>query len=117
MRMRRGSGNVFRDLGFPEGEAYALALRSELMISIEDVVKQSRLTRPAVAKRLGIARPRFNALLRGRIGQFDLDALVTIAVRAGLRVDLEIVRPRTVRSPLVSRRRAPKAPRSEVSVR
>jgi len=55
--MRHGSGNVFRDLGFPEGEARTLALRSELMISVEKVVKESRLTRAAAARRLGIAQP------------------------------------------------------------
>jgi len=35
MRMVRGSGNVFRDLGFREPEARNLALRSEVMIRIE----------------------------------------------------------------------------------
>lgn len=88
VRMQRGCGNVFRDLGFPEGEAHVLALRSELMISIERVVKQSRLTQTAAARRLGIAQRRLRALLRGKLGQFNLDALVTIATRAGLRVEL-----------------------------
>lgn len=92
MRIRRGSGNVFRDLGFPEGEAHTLALRSELMIGIEKVVKQHRLTRAAAARRLGIAQQRLDALLRGKLVQFDLDALVTMAARAGLRVELGIVR-------------------------
>jgi predicted XRE-type DNA-binding protein len=40
---------------------------------------------------LGIAQLRLNALLRGKLDQF-LDALVTMAVRAGLRVKLGIVR-------------------------
>jgi len=92
VRTRRGSGNVFRDLGFPEGEAHTLALRSELMITIEEVVTRSRLTRAATAKRLGIAQLRLNALLQGKLDQFDLDALVTMAARAGLRVKLGIVR-------------------------
>lgn len=92
VRTRHGSGNVFRDLGFPEGEAHTLALRSELMITIEEVVTRSRLTRAAAAKRLGIAQLRLNALLQGKLDQFDLDALVTIAARVDLRVELGIVR-------------------------
>ena len=95
--MRRGSVNVFRDLGFPEGEAHTLALRSELMIHIESVVKRGGLTRTAAAKRLGIAQLRLNALLQGKLDQFDLDALVTMAARAGLRVELGIARPRVIR--------------------
>jgi predicted XRE-type DNA-binding protein len=90
--MRRGSGNVFRDLGFPEDKAHTVALRSELMICIEKVMTRARLTRVAAAKRLGIAQPRLNALLQGKLDQFDLDALVTMAARAGLRVELEVVR-------------------------
>jgi predicted XRE-type DNA-binding protein len=94
LKMRRGSGNVFRDLGFSEDEAHSLTLRSELMISIERFVERSGLTQAAAAKRLGIRQPRLNALLRGRFNQFSLDALVTIAARAGLRVELKIVRQR-----------------------
>ena len=88
---------MFRDLGFPEGEAHTLALRSELMIGVERAVIGNRLTRAAAAKRLGIAQLRLNALLQGKLDQFDLDALVTIATRAGLRVKLGIVRRRAAR--------------------
>lgn len=54
LKMRRASGNVFRDLGFPKDEARNLALRSELMV--------------------GPTQPRLNALLKGKIEQFSLDA-------------------------------------------
>ncbi len=96
---------MFRDLGFPEGEAQTLALRSELMILIETAVSRSGLTRAAAARCLGIAQPKLAALLRGMLSRFDLDDLVTIATRAGLRVELEIARPRVVRARPVSRHR------------
>lgn len=105
--MRRGSGNVFRDLGFPQGEAQTLALRSELMIHIESVVRRRGLTRAAAARYLRIARPKLNALLRGTLSRFDLDALVTIATRAGLQVELGIARQRVIRPWPVSRHGAP----------
>ncbi|MGH8283261.1 MAG: XRE family transcriptional regulator, partial [Gammaproteobacteria bacterium] len=35
-------------------------------------------------------QPRLNDLLRGRIDKFSLDALVNIASRADLRVDLHV---------------------------
>lgn len=93
-KMQRGSGNVFRDLGFSEEEAHNLSLRSELMMRIEDFVKRSGMTQAAAAKQLGLTQPRLNALLRGKINQFSLDALVNIAMHAGLRVELKIVRAR-----------------------
>ncbi len=86
----QGSGNVFRDLGFPEEEARNLALRSELMVRIEEYVEQSGLTQARAAQRLGLTQPRLNALLRGKIEQFSLDALVMAATRAGLNVELRV---------------------------
>lgn len=90
LKIVRGSGNVFRDLGFPEDEAHNLLLRSELMICIEKFVKDSGLTQAAAAKQLGLTQPRLNALLKGKIERFTLDALVNIATHAGLRVELRV---------------------------
>lgn len=86
----RGSGNIFFDLGFDKAEAENLKLRSELMIKIEDFYRQSGLTQAVAAKALGLTQPRFNALLKGKIGLFSLDALVNIASRAGMNVRLVI---------------------------
>lgn len=90
VKMVRGSGNVFCDLGFPEAEARNLAQRSELMIRIEEFVERSGSTQARVAARLGLTQPRLNALLMGKIEQFSLDALVNAATRAGLHVELRV---------------------------
>lgn len=90
LKVRRGSGNVFRDLGFGERESQNLLLRSELILCIEDFVKRSGLTQLAAAKQLRLTQPRLNALLKGKIELFSLDALVNIATYAGLRVELKI---------------------------
>jgi len=96
MKMARGSGNVFRDLGFREPEARNLALRSEITIRIEEFVERSGMTQARAAARLGLTQPRLNALLKGKIDQFSLDALVNAATRAGLQVDLLVtIRKRT----------------------
>lgn len=86
----RGSGNVFTDLGFDKVDAENLKLRSDLMIRIVKFYRKSGMTQAAVAKALGLTQPRLNALLKGRIGLFSLDALVNIASRAGLNVRLVV---------------------------
>ena len=88
LRITRGSGNVFRDIGFGKDEAENLKLRSELMMRIEDFYEKSGMTQALAAKALGLTTPRFNALLKGKITLFSLDALVNIATRAGLSVRL-----------------------------
>jgi predicted XRE-type DNA-binding protein len=90
LKQTRGSDNIFSDLGFPPGEAENLKLRSELMIAIVAFYRRSGLTQAQAAGRLGITQPRLNALLKSRIDQFSLDALVNIASRAGLDVRLVI---------------------------
>jgi predicted XRE-type DNA-binding protein len=88
----RGSGNVFADLGFDKAEAENLKLRADLMIRIIEFHRQSGTTQAASAKALGLTQPRLNALLKGKIGQFSLDALVNIASHAGLNVRLVVKR-------------------------
>lgn len=90
LKMERGSGNVFLDIGFSKSEAENLKLRSGLMISITQYYRNSGLTQAAAAKALGLTQPRLNALLKGKIGLFSLDALVTIATKAGLSVRLVV---------------------------
>ncbi len=90
LKITRGSGNVFQDIGFAPEEAENLKLRSNLMMRIEDYYQKSGATQATTAKVLGLTTPRFNALLKGKINLFSLDALVNIAVRAGLRIEMKV---------------------------
>jgi predicted XRE-type DNA-binding protein len=90
IKVERGSGNVFLDLGFGKAEAENLKLRSQLMMRIADDCKASGRTQAEVAKALGLTQPRLNALLKGRIDHFSLDALVNVASRAGMSVRLVV---------------------------
>jgi predicted XRE-type DNA-binding protein len=82
VRIERGSGNVFTDLGFSGPVAENLMLRSKLMSEIREVVRG--MTQSSAAKRFGISQPRLNDLLRGKIDKFSLDALVNILAAAGM---------------------------------
>ena len=90
VKMTKGSGNIFRDLGFPKAEAENLKMRAELMMRIDDFYRESGRTQAEAAKALGLTQPRLNALLKGKIGLFSLDALINIASRAGLNVRLVV---------------------------
>jgi predicted XRE-type DNA-binding protein len=90
LKMVRGSGNVFLDLGFSKAEAENLKLRAELMMRITDYYKTSGMKQADAAKTLGLTQPRLNALLKGKIQKFSLDALVNIASNAGMNVRLVV---------------------------
>ena len=90
LKMTRGSGNVFRDLGFPPEEAQNLLLRSDLMTRIERYVKTSGLKQKDASARLGVTQPRLNDLMKGKIQKFSLDALVNMLGHAGMRVEVSV---------------------------
>jgi predicted XRE-type DNA-binding protein len=74
-------------------EAANMKARSDVMIAIREVVDEWKVTQAEAAKKLGITQPRLNDLVRGRIDKFSLDALMSLAARAGLSVRVKIVRP------------------------
>jgi predicted XRE-type DNA-binding protein len=82
--------NVWFALEANEADAINMTMRSDLMTSIEKAVGNWKLSQGEAAKRLGISRPRLNDLIRGKISKFSLDALTTLATRAGLTVKLSV---------------------------
>mgnify|MGYP001580361336 FL=1 len=90
LKIEKGSGNIFRDLGFPPGEAQNLIMRAELMIKIEQFVRKSGMTQKEAARLLEITQPRLNLLLKRKIDLFSLDALVNMVARAGMQVKLTV---------------------------
>ncbi|HEY1772647.1 MAG TPA: XRE family transcriptional regulator [Gammaproteobacteria bacterium] len=71
-------------------EAANMKVRAELMITLQERVKHQHGTQAEKAEKLGLNQPRLNDLLKGRIDKFSLDALVNIASKAGLQIDLRV---------------------------
>ncbi len=90
LKIVRGSGNVFLDIGLSPDQAQNLHLRSELMSKIERFVRSSGLTQKECAARIGVTQPRLSDLLKGKIDKFSLDALVNMLGHAGMRVRLSV---------------------------
>jgi predicted XRE-type DNA-binding protein len=82
--------NVWDALADTPEEAANLTLRSDLMMKIETIIKESGWTQAEAAKRCGVTQPRINDLLRGRIARFSLDALVNIASALGRKVTVSL---------------------------
>jgi predicted XRE-type DNA-binding protein len=89
-KLRRSSGNVFRDLGFPPAEAENLRIRSELMARLRKLIESEGLTQAAAARLFGVSQPRVSALVRGRIELFSIDTLVILLAKAGVRVTVTV---------------------------
>ncbi len=67
-----------------------LKMRSELIIHIIEKIKKAGLTQHEAANKLRVTQPRVNALLNGKIEEFRLGTLITLAYRMGLHISLKI---------------------------
>jgi predicted XRE-type DNA-binding protein len=88
--VRRGSGNVFADLGLPNA-AERLA-KAELARQIAGVIARARWTQEQAAAKLGIDQPKVSGLLSGRLAGFSTDRLIRFLTALGQDVEI-VVRP------------------------
>lgn len=89
--MTKDSGrSVWDVLEDSPAEAENMKLRSKLMMALEQHIVSSGWTQAEAARRLGVTQPRISDLKRGKIDLFALDGLVTMAVAAGLTVEMRV---------------------------
>jgi predicted XRE-type DNA-binding protein len=98
--VKRGSGNVFADLGFerPEEEL----LKAQLVREIRDILKRRKLTQAKAADLLGLKQPDVSALITGRVHKFSLERLLRCVRRLDRDVVM-VIRPKRVATASSSR--------------
>ena len=90
LEITKSCGNVFLDLGFSPKEATILAMRSQLMGELRIKIRDEEWTQAEAAQVLGISQSRVSDLIRGKFEKFSLDMLITLATRAGKKVELKM---------------------------
>ena len=83
-------GNIFQDIGFPPQEAEHLLIRSMLMVSIKQIIRNRRITQAKAAALFGVTQPRVSDLMRGKINLFSIDTLVEMLAHAEMRVRIMV---------------------------
>ena len=86
--IRRGTKNVFADLGFPDAETHLL--KAKLVTRIQGVITGQNLTQTTAAKRMGISQPDVSRLLRGQFRDVSVERLMRLLTRLGCDVDITI---------------------------
>jgi len=88
MAIRRGSGNVFADLGLPNPEQELL--KAQLTLQIYKIVKARGLTQAQAGAVLGIKQPHVSALMRNRAGNFSVGRLMEFLTALGQDVRITV---------------------------
>ena len=99
VKIERGSGNVFADLGFSDADE-RLA-KANLAHKICALIEAACLTQTGAAKRLGIDQPKVSMLMRGRLKDFSTERLMHFLVLLGRDVVIDVREPQDKRHPSV----------------
>jgi len=92
LQLKRGSGNVFRDLGRKSADVEQF--KAILAAEIIKTLGRQRLSVRAAQVRTGIAAADFSRIRNADLGRFTVDRLMSIINRLGSRVEVTIkVRP------------------------
>jgi len=95
VKIERGGGNVFADLGLPDAEAHLLKAR--LVARIDNIVRQRGLKQVEAAKLLGLSQPDVSRLLRGNFQDFSMERLLRLLTALGHDVEILVREPRSDR--------------------
>lgn len=88
VKIERGSGNVFTDLGLPDAETHLL--KAELVTRIDRIIRQRSLKQVEAAKLLGLSQPDVSRLMRGDFREYSLERLLRLLTALGRDVDIII---------------------------
>ncbi len=91
VRIERGSGNVFADLGLPDAEQRLT--KANLAHEICSLIEAAGLSQTQAARRLGIDQPKVSMLMRGRLKDFSTERLMHFIVMLGRDVIIGIREP------------------------
>lgn len=83
-----GSGNVFKDLGYPNPqEAQA---KADLARQIHQIITDRKLTQKQAAEILGIDQPKVSEIVRGKLSKYTLDRLIRYLRLLGRDIEIRV---------------------------
>ena len=88
IEVRRGSSNVFADLGLPDAEK--LKIKTGLVIEIRKAMKSRGLTQQEAAKRMGVSQPKVSDMMRGDFSNLSERKLMDCLTRLGYDIEIKV---------------------------
>jgi predicted XRE-type DNA-binding protein len=90
IHFEKSSGNVFVDMGFSPAQAAELTVKSSLIITIRDTLKERKLTQQEAARLCGTDQPTLSKVLRGRMESVTIDRLAAWLTALGRTVEIHV---------------------------
>ncbi len=88
VEMRRGSSNVYADLGLPDADK--LKNKTGLVIEIRKAMLKLELTQQQAAARMGITQPKVSDMMRGDFSNLSERKLMDCLTRLGYDIEIKV---------------------------
>jgi len=90
-KIRKGSENVFADLGYSDSGTHLL--KAQLVSRIDEIISEQKLTQTQAAQLMGLSQPDVSRLLKGQFRDISVDRIMRMLTRLGCKVDIVIKPP------------------------
>lgn len=88
--IRRGTANVFADLGYADADTHLL--KAELVARMQDIMTDRKLSQTAVAGIVGLSQPDISRMLKGRYREISVERIIRTLTKLGCEIDI-VVKP------------------------
>ena len=95
-KVQAGTGDVFRDLGFPD--AGERKLRVQLAMRLNDLIQERKLAQAAAADIFGIPQPHVSELRHYKLKRFSSERLLHFITQLDRDVEI-VIRPKAANHP------------------
>jgi predicted XRE-type DNA-binding protein len=86
--IRRGSRNVFADLGFGDPDTHLL--KAQLVDRVQAILRDRGLTQSKAAEAVGMSQPDISRLLKGHFRDVSVERIMRMLTRLGCEVDIVV---------------------------
>jgi predicted XRE-type DNA-binding protein len=90
MKVTKGSGNVFADIGFDPIEAEELAVKADLLSLVLKAMREQKLTQQQAAALCGVDQPTLSKALSGRLESITIDRIARWLTALGKSVRINV---------------------------
>ena len=86
--IKRGTGNVFADIGLPDADGHLLKAR--LVSRIQDAIDDRGMTQAEAGRLMGVGQPDVSRMLRGNFRDVSVERLLRFLQALGYEVDIVV---------------------------
>ena len=86
MKIKYGSDNVFKDLGFDENESVELKFKADLYVLLKKTLEKQSLTSRQLEKLWDVPQPRVSEVVTGKLDKVSIARLLNFLSALGVSV-------------------------------